>query len=119
MDISAPMRPRMRDRSADFSINGIERIATRPKAVIIDTKYEVKPLKETNVEINNTEGYLALQKYKDFDKTKEIDGVIEEERRRSKAYNKIINQASSYQQVANLLNYLTLRNKFYDHMGME
>jgi len=39
-----------------------------------------------------------MQKYRDYDKTKEIDKIVEEERR-SKAYSKIINQSSTYQQV--------------------
>ena len=42
--------------------------------------------------------YLTMQKYRDYDKTKEIDKMVEEERR-SKAYSKIINQSSTYQQV--------------------
>ena len=43
--------------------------------------------------------YLTLQKYRDYDKTKEMNSAVEEERR-GKAYSKIINSASTYAQVA-------------------
>ena len=47
---------------------------------------------------NNPDKYLTLAKYKDVDSGKAVNDMIEEERR-SKAYNKIINQSTSVQQV--------------------
>ena len=49
LEISAPIKPRLRDRSSDFSLNGIERISTRPRTSILDSKYEAKDYKVRNM----------------------------------------------------------------------
>jgi len=115
MDYSAPIKPRMRDasadysatpkmrirdRSRDYSVNGMDKISSRPSTVMIDTKlysdYETRPLKEVKIQ-NSTDSYLTMQKYSDAGATKDIDNILEGERR-SKAYSKIVDQSSSYQQ---------------------
>ena len=61
---------------------------------------ETKPLKEVNGDVDTI---IAMEKYKNFDKSKvDFDGIFEEERR-SKAYAKIKNQSSSYQQVRKVI----------------
>jgi len=94
LELSAPIKPRLRDRSTDFSVNGIERIASRPKTSTFHSKYEAKDYKDITT---NADKYITMQKYSNYDKVKEIESTVEEERR-SKAYSKIINQSNACQQ---------------------